>query len=97
MEAKLQFVEGKTATNVDDKFTVEDKFLRGQARQRDNDVREVARERLARFRLQINLLPSAKRQAAETVPFRFILPTVSRWNFFDRLRFHWRQRRREHD
>src|SRR5437016_14315833 len=59
MEANLQFVEGKTATNIDDKFAVEDKFLRGQARERDDDVREIAGERLARFRLQINVFPAA--------------------------------------
>jgi len=97
MEAKLQFVEGKTASKVDDKFTVEDKFLRGQARQRDNDVREVAREGLARFRLQINLLPSAKRQAAETVPFRFTLPTSAVGISSTDFASIGGQRRREHD
>ena len=90
MEAKLQFVEGKTATNIDDKFAVEDKFLRGQARERDEGVREIARERLARFRLQINVFPAAKREAAEAIPFRFILPTGADRNFINRVGIHWR-------
>src|SRR5438132_9908532 len=90
-KAQLQFVEGKTATNIDDKFAVEDKFLRGQARQRDDDVWEIARERLARFRLQINVVPAAKREAAEAIPLRFILPTWADRNFINRAGLHWRQ------
>ena len=96
MEAQLQFVERKTASNIDDKFAVEDKFLGGQMCKRDNDVREIACERLAGFRLQINVLSTAKREAAKAVPFRFILPTGADRNFINRLCFHRQQRRRDH-
>src|SRR5947199_9536311 len=60
MEAQLQFVEGKTAIHINDEFAIEDKFFRGQLQKCDNDVREIAREGLARFRLQINVLATAK-------------------------------------
>src|SRR5436305_14040744 len=72
MEAQLQFVEGKTATHINDEFAIEDKFVRDQLRKRDNDVREIASERLARFRLQINVVATPKSEAAEAIPFRFI-------------------------
>ena len=32
MEAKLQFVEGKSATHIDDEFAIENKFFCGQLR-----------------------------------------------------------------
>src|SRR5882724_2593122 len=96
MEAQLQFVEGKTATHINDEFAIEDKFVRGQLRKRDNDVREIAREGSARFRLQINVLATAKGEAAKAIPFRFILPTGAGWNFVDGLCFHWQQRSRKH-
>src|SRR6266536_6493883 len=64
MKAQLQFVEGKTATHINDEFAIEDKFFRGQLRKRDNNFREIAREGLARFRLQINVLATPKSEAA---------------------------------
>src|SRR5439155_15109102 len=95
MEAQLQFVEGKTAIHINDEFAIEDKFFRGQLQKCDNDVREIAREGLARFRLQINVLATAKSEAAKAIPFRFILPTGADRNFINRLCFHWRERRCE--
>src|SRR6266516_8157966 len=90
MEAQLQFVKGKTATHINDEFAIEDKFSRGQLRKRDNDVREIAREGLARFRLQINVLATPKSEAAKAIPFRFILPTIASRNFINRAGLHWR-------
>src|SRR5207247_3021059 len=90
MEAQLQFVEGKTAIQINDEFAIEEKIFRGQLQKCDNDVREIAREGLARFRLQINVLATAKSEAAKAIPFRFILPTGADRNFINRLCFHWR-------
>src|ERR1700704_4706984 len=89
MESQLQFVKGKTAANIDDEFAIEDEFFRGQARKRICDVREIASERLTRFRLQKNFVPAAKGEAAETIPFRFILPAIPGGNLVNRAGLHW--------
>src|SRR5438270_6413517 len=96
MQAELQFVEGKTAANIDDELAIKDKFLGGQVQQYSRDVREVTREGLARFRLQINVVATPKSEAAETIPFRLVLPTGTDRNFINRLCFHRQQRRHEH-
>src|SRR3954470_14590419 len=96
MESQLQFIEGESATNVDDQLAIENKVFCCQLRQPGNDVGEIARERLSRFRLQVNVLSAPKCETAEAIPFGFVLPAIAGRNFVDRAGFHRRKRWLDH-
>src|SRR5215211_4933250 len=91
MEPQLQRVERESAVHRDDEFAVQDEARRAQAGEGGGYIWEVARERLARFGLQVNVVALAKCQAAKPIPFRLVLPLVADRNFIYRFRFHRRQ------
>src|SRR2546423_14027852 len=93
MQPQLQFVEDKRALHRDRKLAIENKAFRRDSLKCFDDVREVTRQRLPRFRLQENFVAVAKRNAAKAVPLRLVLPLVSDGDFVDRARLHWRQRK----
>src|SRR4051812_31118565 len=91
MKTQLQFIERKRATDWNDQLTVDDELFRFERGNGANDIREITREGLSRFRLQKNLAAIAKSETTKAVPFRFVLPIISNRNFVDRSRFHRRQ------
>ena len=93
MKAQLQFVERQFAAHGNGKLPVDNEALRFQFGKRVDHIREVTRERLTGFRLQMDIAPVAKSDATEAVPFRLVLPFVSGGDFVDGLRLHRRKRR----
>src|SRR5436190_5340591 len=93
MQPQLQFVEDERALHRDGELAIENKAFRWDSLKRFDDIREETRQRLPRFRLQENFVAVAKRNAAEAVPLRLVLPLVADGDFVDRTRLHWRQRR----
>src|SRR2546423_8280172 len=89
METQLQFIKRERAAYRDGEFAVEDKIPRPQFRDRFDHVGKITGQGLARFRLEINVLAVAKCNAAETVPLRFVLPSVTGRDLLHRSRFHW--------
>src|SRR4051812_249969 len=77
----------------DYELTIQHELLRLQRAHRCNHIREIARERFARFRLQLDMITIAECNAAEAIPLRLISPLVARGNCVDLLRLHWRERR----
>ena len=88
MEAQLQLVEDKGALHRNGQFAIENETFRGDSLERFDDVRKIAGERLARFRLQENFRAITKRDATEAVPLRLVLPFVADGNFVDGTRLH---------
>src|SRR5436305_1054039 len=93
MQPQLQFVEDQCDLHRDGQLAIENKAFRADSLKRVHDVREIARQRLAGFRLQENFVTVAKRDAAEPVPLRLVLPLIADRNFLDGPRLHRRQRR----
>ena len=64
-----------------------------------DELGEIARQRLAGFRLQLDLVAVAEDEAAEAVPFRLVLPFVAGGNLVHRFGFHGHEglTQREHD
>src|SRR5690606_4415286 len=58
-------------------LAVEDETPLAERRECIDDLREKARERLARLRHQFDLRPVAKREATKAVPFGFELPALA--------------------
>lgn len=99
MNALQQFIEMQPAIMFDYDFAIQDKLPRRQFLQGRNEFRKIPAQRLASFGLQCNFFAAAKSQAAKAIPFRFILPVSSAWNFLRRPRFHgweWRLNRQIH-
>src|SRR6185437_4826836 len=71
-----------------DELAVEHELLCSKSSQRCHDLREVARQRLARFRSQLHLCAIAKRDAAKAIPLGLVFPFRSRWKLGDGLRLH---------
>src|SRR5947207_15803692 len=80
MQPQLQFVEDERALHRNSKLAIENKAFRRDSLKRFDDVREVTRQRLPRFRLQENFVAVAKRNAAKPIPLRFVLPLVAGGN-----------------
>src|SRR5262245_59820216 len=89
MQTQLQFVERKCAANRNDQLAVENELLLRQFCNVGHNIGKITRERLPILRLQINFSRIAKSQAAKSIPFRLILPTLADWNLFGCARFHW--------
>jgi hypothetical protein len=87
-----QRVEGKRAVHRHHDLAVEDEALGFELRDRFDDLGKVAGERLAGFRLQLDLFAIAKDQAAEAVPFRLVLPFGTGRHRIDGKGFHRRER-----
>jgi hypothetical protein len=90
MKAEEQRIEREVAIDWDDKLTVEHELLGRQFAKGVDDLREVASERLTRFRPQIDLAARAKCQAPETVPLGLVLPLRSNRQHPDGSGLHWR-------
>src|SRR6266480_5609370 len=88
MQPQLQFVEDERALHRDRQLAIENKAFRRDSLKRFDDVREVTRQRLPRFRLQENFVAVAKRNAAKAVPLRLVLPLVAGGNGIDGTSFH---------
>ena len=95
MQAQLKFVKGKRPADRDGKFAVDYESCRFETLKPLDDIGEIARQRLAGLRLQENLVPIPKGDAAKAVPFRLVLPIVAHRDFIDRACFHRREGRFE--
>ena len=83
MESLEEIVKRERAIGRDNEFSVERETRRLERAQAINDLRKVARQRLSGFRLQLDLVTIAERQATKTVPLRFILPARPVRHFID--------------
>ncbi len=100
MDALQQGVEGERAVERDDDLAVEHEGLGLDAKNGLDQLGIIAGQRLARLRLQLDLVVIAKHQATKAVPFRLVLPFVAGRDLVDRQSFHrreWRTKRQSHD
>ena len=100
VDALQQGIERKRAIGRYDDLAVEDECRGPDGPHRLDQLRKIARQRLARFRLEFNLVAVAKDEAAEAVPFRLVLPFLPGRDFVDRQGFHrreWRTQCTSHD
>ncbi len=74
MDAHLQRVEGERVADGNRQLAVDHERVRLEAGQHGHDFGEIAPERLARFRPELDLVARAKGEATEPVPFRLELP-----------------------
>ena len=91
MDALQQVVERKCAAGRHHDFAVEYERLRLELARRLDDLREVARERLAGLGLQLDLIAVAKHQTAKAVPLRLVLPLAAMRHFVHGQSFHRRK------
>ena len=77
-----------TPCHGNDDLTIEHKLLHSNRLQSCDDFGKTSRQRLTSFGLKINLMPIAKRQAAEAVPFRLEPPIFATGNLVHQLGFH---------
>jgi hypothetical protein len=92
MDALEQGVERERPAVRHDDLAVEHEALGAQRLGGGDDLGEIAGERLAGFRLQLDLGAVAEHQAAEAVPFRLVLPLRPGRDLVDRERLHRRKR-----
>src|SRR4051794_38818972 len=92
MNPLQQVVEREPAPTRYHDFAVEHELLCGQRFRARHHIGEIARQRLAGFRLQLDLVAIAKHETAKAVPFRLILPLRSGRNGINRGGFHRRDR-----
>jgi hypothetical protein len=88
MNSHQQLVERKPPCERNHDLSVKNEFRGLQFRQRAGELRKIARERLARLRLQINFFTIAEGQAAEPIPLGLILPLGSHRKAGGRRGFH---------
>src|SRR5687767_7210027 len=88
-------IERQHAFHGDHDLSVEHELLVLQRAGGFDDLRKVARERLAGFRLNGDVIAVAKDDRAEAVPLRLEQPAVAGWDLVDPFRFHRRIRRGE--
>ena len=91
MNALEQRVEREGVAFRNHDLAVEHELLRLQLADRLGYFREIARQRLAGFRLQLDRVAVAKREAAKSVPFRLVLPLRPARDFADGHRLHGRE------
>ena len=100
MDPLQQGIERKRPIDRNDDLPIEDECRGLDAAYRVDQLREIARQRLARFRLQLDLVAVAEDEAAEAIPFRLVLPFLPGRDVVDRQGFHrweWRTQCRSHD
>src|SRR6266540_4259857 len=93
MDALKQGIERERAIRRNHDLAVEDEGAGFQLADGFGDLRKIADERLARLRLQLDMIAVAKREAAESVPFRFVLPLRPVRDLADGQGLHRRERR----
>ncbi len=90
MQPQLQFLEGRRPRDVDHQLAVQDEAWRRDPQQGGHDIGEIAAERLAGFRAQLDGLAVTEGEAAEPVPFRLVLPSRALGQARRAERFHGR-------
>src|SRR4051812_13389858 len=88
MQTKLEFVKDERTVNRYRQLAIKNESSRRQLFQLRDDIGKITSERLARLRLQENLIAITKGNAAKAVPFRLVLPFVAHGNFVDGTGFH---------
>ena len=91
VQAHLQGVEGQRVAVRDRELAVEHEAVGRKRAQHRRDLGEVARQRLAGFRPEIDLVAGPEGEAAEAVPFRLELPAGLARQIVDELRLHRRR------
>jgi len=91
MNALKQGIEGERAIAGNENLAVEHEFFGFDRKHRLDQVGKVAGQRLACFRLQLDLAAVAKNETAKAVPFRLVLPFRAGRDSRDRSRFHRRE------
>src|SRR5215211_9227812 len=83
MQAQLEFIKGERSFHWDHELTIEHETLRVQLGERRDDIREIARERLPSFGLQVDcrFTAGAKSDTAEAIPLWLILPIITGGDF----------------
>ncbi len=96
----LQRVERQRAVLLNDEFAVDNEVVRGYRADLLGDLGEEARQRLARFRHQLDCTARLVSEAAEAVPLRLELPAAAFRQGIGSARLHrrgpGRQRERAH-
>ena len=95
MQAHLQGVEGQRVAVRDRELAVDHEAVGRKRAQYRRDLGEVARQRLAGFRPEIDLVAGPEGEAAEAVPFRLELPAGLARQIVDELRLHRRRADRD--
>ena len=92
MDAHEQLVEGERVAFGHDELAVEHERFAPTARQRGDDLREIAVERLAGFRAQLDFVAILEGEAAKAVELGLVLPLAAGRQLGDELRLHRRVR-----
>jgi hypothetical protein len=95
MDAHQQLLEVELLACRHHDFAVEHEPRGSHAGESLHHLREVPGQRLAGLRLQLDGRPVAKREAAESVPFRLVLPLGALRDLACRQRFHRKEGRGE--
>ncbi len=77
MNAGEERIERERGVSNDRKLPIEDETSLGKLFEEAHGLREIAANRLSRFRLEIDLASGSKGEAPKTVPFRLELPGPS--------------------
>ena len=88
MNAHQQLVERQHVAFRHDELAVENRPRRFERKQRLDDLRKIAIERLSRLRAKLDARAIPERQAAEAIPFGLVLPLRAFGKARDELRFH---------
>jgi len=88
MNTLQQIIEGECPSARHDNFAIEHETLWLERSDANHQFREIAGQRLAGLRLQLDRRAIAKYQTAETVPFRLVLPVLALGNFIHGQGFH---------
>src|SRR5688500_8775812 len=92
MDALEQIVEREGSVDRNHDFAIDHESSRTDLAHDLDDVGEIARERLSRLRNEIDAISITKHEAAESIPFRLVLPLTSRRKLVDEKRLHGRVR-----
>ena len=95
MDPLEEIVEGEDLLDRDRDLAIQHELPRRERPNGGDDLREVAGERLAGLRLQLDGFTVLERDAPEAVPLRLVLPVAAFGDLVDEKRLHRRVRRRE--
>src|SRR5262245_62268209 len=88
MDAHLQRIERQRAFERYHKLAIDHEGLRLERAKHGHHFGIIARQGLARFCPEIDLVPGAESETTKTIPFRLELPAWLRGKFADELRLH---------
>src|SRR5580698_9847425 len=81
-------VEGEIAVKGNDDFTIENETRGADGAKCGDEFGKIAREELTTFRFEVDAVAIAKRDAAEAVPLRFVMPVRARRQLGSGIGFH---------